>query len=273
MSISVDYERIPGYPKERLTNDAVEVEDLLQCDWNDRITLAKELLGFATSSFLAVPHEFNFGAHNIPNIFCVSASIEPQGGISQTTGAYTKARVSAIYRNLDYDVNAPVETGTTLYVTEAIEPASEFLTLNNEKLFWQDGTPIDAAEAPTKVVRCVDWVYTVHHRLHSVPLWVFSLPGTVNSNTVYSYSFKLTFGAGTLLCGNPSLSREITTDGATAWTITVRFTFRYPGWNLFPRVTVASGYEMTWEYVYNASGLLLPYASANFNPIFATTNT
>jgi len=259
-NITVEYNRVPDYPKERLSSQSIEVTDMLQCAWGDRITLAKELIGYTVGSILHPPHEYDFGEDNIPNIFCRDVSIEPI--ISHDdTGEYKVARLSVRYANLDYEETEEV------YVTESLEPASEFLTLSHEGLYWDSGQEyaLESTEAPAMIVRMIDWVYTVHHKT-SIPNWVWTHPGTINSSSTYSKTLNESFGAETLLCGNPSLSREITSSGETAWTITVRLTYRKETWNKFPRVT-ADG-DLAFISIYDGSGSKKEfYQKSNFGNI------
>jgi len=263
--ITVDYNRAPKYPKENITDVNVEVTDGFICSWSDRITLAKQLLGFRRGSNLYLPHQYDFGEDPIDNVYCKAVRTSPLGR-DDLTGKPKKSFIEASYNNIKYD--AP-EGDSTTYVSESLEPASEFLTLNPEKLYWSDGTSLDINEAPTRIVRMVDWVYTLHFMPY-VPFWVWTHPGTVNNTAVYSKGLNVTFAAGTLLCGNPSLSRSITNEGATAWTITVRFTYRAVGWNRYPRPDKTTNNEINFEYIYsdkNGAKIVCPYPYSNFGSV------
>ncbi len=162
------------------------------------------------------------------------------------------------------------EKGSILYVSEELQPASEFLTLSEEKLFWTSGTPptnpVTSTEVPTYLLRMFDWVYTLHNVI-SLPAAVFTLPGYINDASVTSRDLGRVFAAGTLLCGNPSLNRQITSEGITAWTVTFRFTYKAEGWNNFPRLST-NGTGITWGPVYASDGTRkYPYTSANFGAI------
>lgn len=268
--ITVEFARVPGYPKERITLHDIEVVDMLQCIWSDRITLAKQLLGFRIGDILYSPHEYNFGDEPIRSISCRDVSIEPlQIGIelSESGVTYVKARLSVVYNNLPY---SEPETGV-VYVTESLEPAAEFITLNNEKLYWDDDDDVNVNEAPNKIIRMTDWVYTIH-QIRTIPSWVWTHPGTVNDSSITSRELNRTFPTGTLLCGNPSLSREITSEGTTAWSITVRLTYKATLWNRFPRSDKTTDNVMQFDYMYKAKGgasgdRVEPYDSENFRDI------
>ena len=74
---------------------------------------------------------------------------------------------------------------------------------------------------------------------------------------------RRTFPAETLLYNPPRLERDITTEGARAWRVTYRFTYRPEGWNKFPR----RGYD-TMETVYKAGGAALEvYDTGDFTEL------
>ncbi|KKM62176.1 hypothetical protein LCGC14_1524370, partial [marine sediment metagenome] len=77
MAITVSYDRIPTYPKERITQGDIEIVDKLQCLWNDRIILAKELLGFIIGGVNYPAQEYDFGDEPIANVRCLDVTIEP----------------------------------------------------------------------------------------------------------------------------------------------------------------------------------------------------
>ena len=258
----VTYKRMPGYPKENITIMRASVTDKLQCAWDDRVTLAKNLLGFASGSVLTLPALYDAGADDLHNLYCMEVSTEP---LAETPTNVT-AILNVLYEVPPYDVEQAAEAGTTTYVTEAIEPANEFITLSHEGLHWAatDGPELESTEAPAKIIRMVDWVYTLHH-LPSLPAWIWTHPGTVNNAVVWSRTLTKSFAAGTLLCGNPSTSREITSAGVTAWTVTVRLLYRPDTWNKFPRVKTAG--TLAFEAIYDSTAAKNLYDTSNFASI------
>ena len=63
------------------------------------------------------------------------------------------------------------------------------------------------------------------------------------------------------------MNREITSEGTTAWTITVRFTYRAEGWNYFPRPDQTTLNVIHFELLYSdeaGTNPVYPYASSNF---------
>jgi len=244
-NITVDYEEMNDSPRESLSHDRISATRTLKCAWTNRLQLAKELIGYTqvsgSDSILYQPHPYA----PLDNVVAVEVSISPFAGIipdptSVKDAEYRHAFLTVKYETPSYDL--PTE-GQQTYVTESLEPAAEFLTLTHDKLFWDTNgeTLIDSTEAPARVIRMLDWVYTIN-RISYLPSEVFDLPGCVNKYDIYSWSLNRWFAWETLLCGNPSLRRETTSEGTTAWTVTFRFTYRNAGtfasplgWNVFPR--------------------------------------
>lgn len=252
----------PGSPKESAAWADSHVTRILRCAWGDRLTLAKELLGYSEGGIVHLPHEYEPAetSETWEGLYCYKVDMVGLGGekpgLDTTTGNYKYAEVTAYYKTPDYTI--PDEE---TYVTESLEPSAEFRTVSNQNLYWDAGatTKLKASEAPPRIIRHTDWVYTVH-RAAAIPAEYFYLPGGVNNVPTYSVALDKWFAAETLLCCNPTLSREITSTGAQAWTITFRFshqnngTFSSPlGWNHFARDSTI-GNDTTWGRLYDVSG-------------------
>ncbi len=279
MAITVDYSRVPGFPQEQLAREGIRVTDKLQCAWTDRVTLAKELLGFAVGGILHTPHQYDAGNDPLNNLYAMDVDIEPLIGLNQSTGEYTKAVLTVNYETPEYSIDDAGESESTTYVTESLEPSTEFLTLDNTWLYWSDDTSLESSESPSVLIRMMDWVYQVH-QVPSLPNNFFDYIGYVNSTNVYSRSFGRFFPVETLLYGNPSLHRTYTSEGISAWDVTYRFTYRNngtfdspKGWNYFPRPdSIDASNAIVFEAVYKATGgassnRVKPYPTAEFNNI------
>lgn len=255
---TIDYDELANSPQESFTNGNIQITRLLSCAWIYRIQFMKELLGYlAEDSTVYYADEYDTGTIQIPNVFCTTVDIEPLG-IDQDTGEYLKAKIIAKYEYRKYNIPS---AGNIVYVTESLENASEFLTLPDKLLYWvNDQTrPLNPSETPSKIIPLLQWSYT-KNLLTSVPNETLSLPGKVNDASVYSRALDLTFPTETLLCSNPSLTREVTNQGTTAWTVTFRFTYRNNGtasvplgWNHFPDTRTA-GEDITFGRIYDGSG-------------------
>ncbi len=274
MAITVDYKRVPGYPREEVTRNGARVIDRLRCDYTDRITLIKELLGFSIGGVLHVPHKYDPVDDTLESLYASTAEAEPIIGLESSTGNYKKAIVTVRYETPSYDVDLPQEEGETTYVTESLEPAAEFATLGRSGLYFgtvgggdQKGLEELGMESPSKIIRMIDWVYTIHW-MPFIPAAVWTHIGTVNSAAIFSHTLGKLFPAETLLCSNPTLTRQFTSEGIGAWEITWRFTYRPEGWNKFPRTDNAGSGGMNFENLRDVSGNAIPiYDLANFGAL------
>lgn len=219
---------------------------ILKCAWVDRLTLATQLVGYThiigLDTIHYLPHQYPHAGlrHLFASDIRIGRLASKMIGADPRVAIYNEAILTVTYSVPDYEF--PTEDEET-YVTESLEPATDFMTMSHIGLFWdrRGREPIDPTEAPAKLVRMTAWVYTLH-ALKSLPPQIFTLPGTVNLRDVYSWSLDKWFAYETLLCGDPSLSREKTTTGVTAWAVTFRFieknagSFAHPlGWNEFPK--------------------------------------
>jgi hypothetical protein len=273
MAITVDYEELAGSRRERLSDDGVQVERQLICNWEDRITLAREALGYWDSlnyiwnGYITYPVYYPPDKYepdgNTPlfHVYAYDVMIEPYPTPPTTAGlSYNKAKVTIYYKTQDYQQIGDNE----IYITESIEPCSEFLTLDKRGLYFGTGATAvrleDAnIEVPTMISRMIDWVYTIH-RVPSLTYHDFDIQGKVNANPVYSRALDITFPAETLLSGNPSAYRQIAKTGDFHWTVTHRFTYKNngtiadpKGWNHWPRTDSASSTGIVWERITNGT--------------------
>ena len=287
MSITVDYEELAGSPRERISNEGVYVERYLKCDWADRITLAREILGYWETMSMVIDGTIHWPVFVPPDryvpdgntdlyfVYAYDVSIEPYNTPPKTDGVgYNQAKLTVYYKTQEYQLIDNDE----VYITESLEPASEFLTLDRRGLYFGTGATAvrleDAnMEVPTVICRMMDWVYTIH-RIPHLYAEGFDYQGTVNSAAVYSRALGMTFPAETLLCGNPTGHREIARTGDFHWTMTYRFTYRNngtiaspKGWNHFPRTDSATSTGIVWERITNGTDHIPIYQTADFSRI------
>ena len=261
MSITVDFTELDGSPVETLGWGSINVTRMLKCAWADRLILAKELVGFTVGGTVHTPDIYTPQGNETlgQTVLANEATIEPIGN-------YQAAKVTVRYTT-DREAIAPPDS--TTYVTESLEPATEFITLPYDEenpLYWDNSqtTKVQPAEVPGYLIRMTDWVYTLH-QIPIVPAEVLDLPGLVNDAPAYSWALDYTFAAETLLCGNPSMNRTVTSEGVSAWDVTFRFTYRPEGWNVFPSTGVNQS-TIKWGTIYTSGGTgLTVYPLANFN--------
>jgi len=258
-TITVDYERMPGYPQERMSFAKYAAVDKVICDWDDRVQLARELIGWV-GNIKTKPHLYTDNTYG--DLYAGEIEIEPIMSMDGA-GSYEKATLTIEYSTVEWEYHDADE----VYVEENIEPASEFVTISTDGLYWSisKGNPLPKDSAPSKIERYVEWVYRIY-QIKSLPEWVWSYPGTINSKAVTSRKLDITFDAGTLLCGNPEATRQATTNGHESWELTVRFTYNSAGWNYYMK-TNADG-DVTYSRIYDgASNTKKFYAENDFRNI------
>ena len=263
--ITVDYEEVAGSPVEVYRDHGFEAKRIVECVWSDRLTLAQELRGGRRQMGEAYTYVPPQQYPHYPAAVVSDVRIEPFGA-AQSSGdpntiAYQLARLTVEYRVAEFGTN-PAEEETL--ITESLEPAAEFMTMPAEKLYWDAlaANPLVESEAPQRLVRMLEWVYT-KHMMASLPNDVISLTGTVNDAAITSSRLGLTFPVETLLYNPPRLERQITTEGVKAWKVTFRFTYRPGGWNAFAR----RGHE-DFQPIYKQNGTAFkPYTPASFSGV------
>lgn len=268
--------------RESFNPNSGSVEREIQCAWGDRHKLMREFLGYLDGFTIYLPHKYDpqDGGLRLYGLYARECSIG-KVGISTTTHKPQKAKLTILYRTpdaneIDYGV-APVDSTSTIYITESLEPSSMFLTLSRNGLYIKRGADYKSLddlnlEPPNMIIRTTDWVYTMHF-MPSLPTFLDTLIGKVNSASVYSRRLKRTFPAETLLCGDPASSRQTTQWGNTAWEVAFRFTYMNNGtasvpcgWNHFPDTgALDANYNIPFVRLYDSVGnIARPYKLENF---------
>jgi hypothetical protein len=267
----VAYEELVGSPQEQFTARGFEAVRMLKCAWPDRLALAGQLLGSVKATGEAALRVLPSSYPHFPRAQVTGLVVEPlDTRIGASAGdtrvaAYQHAKLTVRYGTQSYDVS-PQDEPVQPYVTEALEPTGEFITLSARELYWSNepgsgGVALADDEAPGKLVRGLDWIYTRHSAV-SVPDEAFTLIGSVNSAAVTSRALGYVFAAQTLLYNPPHIRRVVTSEGRLAWELAYRFTYRPATWNRFWRTATAS-----FEELYDEGGLYRVYPTAAFAPL------
>lgn len=280
-NITIDYEERPGSPMVNANWSNFTATRILRCAWEDRHTLAKELIGYLKNpSVRYLPHQYEAELSNetIVGLYALNVRIEPfpREGLNQTTGSYKYAKLTVDYGVPEYDLdNLPFTPFTnTVLVSESLEPAAEFGTMTHKNLYWEDNTAIESTEVPGYLMPSADWVYTIH-QLDAIPDAYFTHIGSVNNATVFSRQLNRSFATGCLLCRSPILSREISSLGNGLWKCSFRFSYRNngtfaspKGWNYFPQLS-KTGASVTWSRLCydDSSSIKLVYPESDFSSI------
>ncbi len=219
----------------------------LRCNWSDRYTLINAMIGTAWPFAGTTGPQAN-------SIACVpfqSKTVTDGQGL-----VYEHALVTISYSSEIKDL-----------ISETLEPTAEFQIQDFKRFRWgaAAGEPLLEGEAPGKLMRGLNLVRTMH-QVTTVPPETLTRVGYVNSAVYTSAILGLSFAVETLLYQPPTLSRTIKTDGATAWTINLKFGYKPQGWNKFFRQKNANvGPDFGWEEIYTTEGeIFKPYQPGSF---------
>ena len=271
--LTVTHEELVPSPDEAYDEESFHATRILKCAWGDRHDFARELRGWIEGDWpnfvRHLPHRYP----DVPAAFVRSIGLEGQAK-SGAEGSDTE-RIS--YANgyaelaVGYNTKGQGEGGGAgdnpiVIVTEALEPAAEFVTLSGTALgFVAPPGELDSVPAEdndvTVLARTIEWIYTIH-QLTTLPTAFLSLVSHVNQYEVFSHSLNFTFNPEVLLYHGASPRRIITTEGVEAWEVTLRFTARRFGWNKWWKP--GSGPDDEPQPVYTTQGQYKPYPQADF---------
>jgi hypothetical protein len=267
--ISVPFEEMERSPTEDFAPEGFRAQRVLRCAWADRLKLADELQGSFLSGGSYIydlphlyPHRTGVRCVGVGGIVGHDEDRPMPNGGDTTVAIYQYALMTAQYANA-----TPVGEGgggSAELTTETIEPFSEFTTMPATGLMWgsTSGTPLDSQEVVGRLKRGFNWVFT-RLNVATVPAEYASLIGSVNDAAITSAQLGFTFEAESLLYTPPILTRRVNADGVTSrWTITTRFTYSPPSWNLFYRPSVNN-----YVAIFNAAGQVKPYTPADLSPL------
>jgi hypothetical protein len=236
--MSVSYEEMQDSPQEGWDQEGgFTATRTLMCEYDDRHTLAAELMGTLYEqrpAFLA--RAYNIGIKP----FGAKMTAPPGNSVA----LYEKALLVVQHKFMDQD---PEDM-----VSESIEPNAEFMTLDHQNFRWTNanGALLEEAEAPGRLVKSLDYIYT-RHQVPILPPNLLDFVGKVNDRAIAALVLNQTFAAETLLFTPPTPSRKITTEQVEAWTVPMRFSYQPAGWNKFWRNATQS-YEEIWSVEANA---------------------
>jgi len=260
---TIAFEELDQSPTEIMSKrrGVTSAKRIVQCVWTDRIQLAKEFIGYIEqfgSDFITHrPHVYDEVSSLL---IAVSVDMIPFARLSTPTtegfNTYDTAQLTVSYEvrqseeapEEEEEKEAP-EYGGTVLISESMEPSSEFITLPTKNLFWgkgDDKEAIDTLDAPAKVNSMIEWVYNIRNAT-IIPINVWSIVGKINKEACSRSAYYAPYPKGTLLCGNPTIRRELTAEGYK-YDITYRFLYKLTGWNHFPRVSKSGG-EISYERI------------------------
>lgn len=230
--------------------------------WDDRITLQERLW--------TPPDDQYPYPEGPPGALTRKTRIDPMPKGAQTNAAdaeltsYEKVIITA-----EYSTRGPRWVNNQL-IEEWLEPTGEFHTVAFSKLAWVsedlevDGKPLDATEAPGRLVYGFDLVRK-YHRLQELPTWVEDLVGCINSNPVDAPILGRTYAPYTLLYKTPVIrgARKVT---SAAWNLTLRLGYHPWTWRKFWRADGGTDGTGDYEPQYAAgNGQYIHFPAVPFN--------
>lgn len=272
-NLTVAHEELVPSPDERYDDESFSATRNLKCAWDKRHELARQLRGWIEGEWpnfvRHLPHRYA----DVPAAFVRSIGLEGHAKSSAEGSDTQRISYADGYAELSvgYNTKGQGEGGAAgdnpiVLVTEALEPAAEFVAVSGTALGFvappgePDSEPAEDMDV-TILARAIEWVYTIH-QLTTLPTSFLSLTGFVNNSQVVSHSLNFTFDPEVLLYKGASPRRIITTEGKEAWEVTLRFVARRFGWNRYWKP--GSGKDDEPQPVYTANGQYKPYPSANF---------
>lgn len=271
-----------GSPTETFTGTEVRVTRIFRCPWNGRIQAAKEILAGKGHEYLLSDN--TIAAHTtatINSVFATSVSTKGSGAHTSDedihgdpVSEYVEAILTVQYEPItgeDPDIIIVNEKGDGRFISESISPTVEFLSMDHDKLKWTTGddTGIELNSKESPGIRIEGMVYTVTlFRETSIPTGVLTAIGKTNLNEVKSPRLGLDFPAGTLLFGEPNITKESNLDNKTNLTVTYNFKYREKGWNKFFRAETGLFEKI---YLDGSSTAHEPIKSINFTDLRLVT--
>lgn len=253
------------------SDDKLQTNRTYRVAWDDRLTALVELLGGFTASSgtyqLWLPHR----DPTFPGIYAIAANMQGEGGdgaVPEFTYhcSYEQAVIDVTYGFREYGFQ-----GESAFIEEAMDGAAEFLTVKSTGLYWSAGGGVSNAVEFDEVPGLLRKMYNyslIYHNLPNVPSTVWDYVAKVNSGTHTSHKFNLTFAAGEMLYGMPSVREHRSPDGSTLYDISLNFTCKPGGWNK----TVRAGYtDPQTIYIDDGGGTpydaWAPYTPADFSAV------
>lgn len=208
----------------------------LRCYFNDREALVADILG----NRRVWP---KWSGANAP--VATTAVVRDAPGTYATVGQLITPGNSLV--TVNYGTLEHAAVGAFDVVSESIEPAAEFQTLDYRNFRWgaTDGPPLKKGEEPGKLnvkVMLTRRIFKVPLPLHAL---VMSAIGSCNLASYASPLLGITFAAETLLYMEPSIERTLNSSGVSSVNLTQKWMFNPNGWNKYWRAETES-----WSFIY-----------------------
>lgn len=227
MPITVPHTELHGSGGAGLDRNGGFAARRFKCAWAQADQLCQELRGLNYSPPAQHPR--------YPYLYCTRARYDGIGASytdSQGLAAYNLAAVEATYEPLEFTQGGG-ETELTTYMREERSPAPQYMTRNGQ-VNWDEG-PNSGGEIkegkPAFIVPFTNYTLTVF-RWWGAPVssGIFETSqGKVNAGPFRA--LWTTWPEKTLMFNGATSSRDFTSQGFTAFTVTLSFTFNPRAWN------------------------------------------
>lgn len=204
------------------------------CDWDDRFTVAKGLLGLSSTTGVGGTITLTAPSRHpeLLNCFCTSVEFEGKGKPFQgsTQLAFPKCIVWGIYSSVNFTWGAPSPymnidpTTQFVYAEQEIDVAVEVLTIPGRSLRYY-GTIRPVRQDFGLRIGIVDLKITLHRVPYLPGQAILQKAGEINDATY------LGVGPGKLLFNGAHNRLQVLSDGAYTQDITYSFTARTQPWD------------------------------------------
>lgn len=221
------------------------------CNWTDRFTVARGLLGLVSTSGVggSITLTAPLRHPELYNCYCTGVEFEPVGVPSQGTYqlAFTNCIVWAIYGSMNFTWGSPDPyqnidpTRPFIYAEQELDIGTSVVTIPGSKLKFSGGGAMDQDYGLP--IAIVDMKITLHRVPYLPAQAIISKAGAINNATY------LGVAAGYLLFNAASNRMVSMSDGTNTQSITYSFSYRSQPWDY-----AYDGSQNAWVKVLKASG-------------------
>ncbi len=247
-----NYWEVHGWPRVLYTLKGAAVERKVWCEWGDRLIVAAALDTYPNN----IEPYYNTGA--MLNRMRIDVPKNSQHASTGTKGmiSYDHAIITC-----NYSTQGP---STADLISESLSVAQSGTKWTHAGLYWDTSgaNPLQENEAPIKLEPSA--TYTLHyHRIAAIPSIVYTLPGSINSNTYFTKILGTYINPFHLLYCGADVDRTVTAGGVTMFSVKHKMSYTYNGglgWaGVYNRNT------RQYQYVYNSEGeQRIPYPATAF---------
>lgn len=203
------------------------------CNWTDRFTVARGLLGFKTTTSVGGTISITAPSRHpeLLNCYCTQVEFEPVGTPSQGASqlAFSQCIVWGIYGSMNFtwgagDPYQNIDPSTQfVYARQTLDIGTEVITIPGTKLKYSGGGPLEQDYGLKLAL--VDMNITLYQVPYLPAQAIIPLAGAINSSTF------LGVAAGYLLFNGIHNEMQVAVDGSYTQDISYSFTYRSQPWD------------------------------------------